>query len=700
MARLLHVLAIIFTGGLIYVFNLRRLETPKNRLKHAGFHARRVSHHQDFSLGHFFEKHPQAYLLIALIILSLFFTPWLSKYRFLFQASLIDLPSVEFTGTTYPVKKVPVWTELTDAERLLSYSQLPKHKLMDLPDYDLRAMQAGTEWAPDNAYERNIYITYPVPNLGNYRLDGTENSGSHPGIDIKIPTGTPVHSIASGIVYKTGDIKTGFGKSVSVAHVGVPDPTRPGKTTTLVSTYAHLSRVNVKEGDQIRKDQIIGLSGNTGFSTNPHLHFQVDRMDAPFIPYWPFSWKDVQAAGLNSYFDGVRYSVGKQNALKYTVHPFNLIAANLDSRGEPLLVAFDDTAQKKEPTFDYVPTKPELVEPAPVEFVSSAPKVEPSPTPVVKPEPKPEPVHEPDPAPAIDPTQANPSQVELAQTANVAPRQSFKRGQLKLEFETDRSYTPGKEEVVKVYINEANLVASAGILVSSTLKDRADVYPSKLMPDDFEDGVAEVRVKTYSSFPFKIVAKSDYGEIKSQSLRPEIFSDVPGDHTFAMAINFLKENGVVRGYDDNTYRPDQTLNRAEALKIILEANKIKAYPENAPFSDISDRAAWYYNYVTTAFKRSIVKGYGDGTFKPGNTVSRAEFIKMAIATAGFSPDMDLVRNPYSDVQTTDWHAKYFEFAKGQSLLRPKSGNLMAPNAPITRGEAAEVIYKLSKVQKR
>ena len=190
-----------------------------------------------------------------------------------------------------------------------------------------------------------------------------------------------------------------------------------------------------------------------------------------------------------------------------------------------------------------------------------------------------------------------------------------------------------------------------------------------------------------------------YGEIKSQSLRPEIFADVAGDHPYGDAIRFLKENGIINGYSDNTYRPDNTLNRAEALKIILESNNIDAYPEQAPFSDI-DRAAWFYDYVTTSFKRSIVKGYGDGTFKGGNTVSRAEFLKMAIATAGFEPTMDIVQNPYSDVLKTDWHAKYFEFAKGQNLIRIKPGNLMAPNSPITRGEAAEVIHRLSKVQSR
>lgn len=679
MARLLQVLAIILTGGLAYLLRVRPLKKLPTRTQNVVFQKQRINQSNHFSLKFFFKHHPEAYLLVGLIFVSVAFSPWLSKYRFLFQASLIDLPSIEFTGTTYPVKQVPIWTELSDAERLLSYSQLSSRKKMALPKYDLRAMRAGQAWEPDNARERNIYITYPVPNLGNYQLDGTENSGSHPGIDIKIPIGTPIHAIANGIVYKVGNLSTGFGKSVSVAHVGIPDPTNPGKKTTLVSTYAHLSSVSVQEGDQIIKNQVVGKSGDTGFATTPHLHFQVDRMDAPFIPYWPFSWSEVEAAGLNSMFDAVKKGLGKANARRYTVHPFELVASNLDYQGEPILVAFDDSSSEVITDGSYRSSAVELAEPAP-------PESNPIEVPEVNTPPEPS-------------TNTDPSQIEVAPSAQVQTSQTFKRGQLQLEFETDRSYTPGKEEIVKIRINEANLVASAGILLSSTLKDRAEVYPAKLNAQDFTNGVAEVRFKTNSSFPFKLVALSDYGEIKSPSLRPEIFNDVAGDHTFATAIGFLKDNNIVKGYADNTFRPDNTLNRAEALKIILEANQITALPEAAPFSDVPN-GSWFYNYVTTAFKKSIVRGYEDGHFRPANTVSRAEFLKMAIATAGFEPSMELVKDPYSDVSKADWHAKYFEFAKGQDLLRIKPGNLMAPNSPITRGEAAEVIYKLSRVRGR
>lgn len=679
MARLLQVLAIILTGGLAYLLRVRPLKQLPTRTQNVIFQKHRINQPGHFSLKSFFAHHPEAYLLVGLIFVSIAFSPWLSKYRFLFQASLIDLPSVEFTGTTYPVKQVPIWTDLSDAERLLNYSQLSSRKKMALPAYDLSAMRAGQTWKPDNARERNIYITYPVPNLGNYQLDGTENSGSHPGIDIKIPVGTPIHAIANGIVYKVGNLSTGFGKSVSVAHVGIPDPANPNQKTTLVSTYAHLSSISVKEGDQIIKNQVIGKSGDTGFATTPHLHFQVDRMDAPFIPYWPFSWNEVEAAGLNSMFDAVKKGLGKSNARKYTVHPFSLIASNLDYQAEPLLVAFDDSANDLITDGGYRSSAVELAEKAPEEFTSAA---------------------EPEVATFSEPSiNTDPSQIEVAPTAQIKSSQTFKRGQLQLEFETDRSYTPGKEETVKIRINEANLVASAGILLSSTLKDRADVYPAKLNAQDFTDGVAEIRVKTNSSFPFKLVAVSDYGEIKSPSLRPEIFADVAGDHTFATAIGFLKDNNIVKGYADNTFRPDNTLNRAESLKIILEANNITAIPEAAPFDDVPN-GSWFYNYVTTAFKKSIVRGYEDGSFRPANTVSRAEFLKMAIATAGFEPSMELVQDPYSDVLKSDWHAKYFEFSKGQDLLRIKPGNLMTPNSPITRGEAAEVIYKLSRVQGR
>lgn len=94
---------------------------------------------------------------------------------------------------------------------------------------------------------------------------------SHRGTDVGVPIGTPVFAPAAGqAVVFTND--GSFGKGVCLAH---PD-------TGWFSLYAHLSLVDVFVGQDIRPGQRIGLSGNTGYSTGPHLHWQVST--SPSFP--------------------------------------------------------------------------------------------------------------------------------------------------------------------------------------------------------------------------------------------------------------------------------------------------------------------------------------------------------------------------------------------------------------------------------
>lgn len=88
---------------------------------------------------------------------------------------------------------------------------------------------------------------------------------SHPGIDIAVPVGTPVRAAGGGAVTLTG-VREDYGVFVLLQH---PD----GYETM----YGHASRVLVHDGDSVRAGQVIALSGNTGRSTAPHLHFEVRR---------------------------------------------------------------------------------------------------------------------------------------------------------------------------------------------------------------------------------------------------------------------------------------------------------------------------------------------------------------------------------------------------------------------------------------
>ncbi len=103
----------------------------------------------------------------------------------------------------------------------------------------------------------------------------------HKGIDILVGTGTPVFATGEGVI-KEAERSSGYGLNVVISHPEAGYATR----------YAHLSRIpaNIRPGVRVKRGELIGLSGNTGLSKSPHLHYEVhDREGRALNPIYFFA---------------------------------------------------------------------------------------------------------------------------------------------------------------------------------------------------------------------------------------------------------------------------------------------------------------------------------------------------------------------------------------------------------------------------
>ncbi|MFA6550531.1 MAG: S-layer homology domain-containing protein, partial [Candidatus Gracilibacteria bacterium] len=173
-----------------------------------------------------------------------------------------------------------------------------------------------------------------------------------------------------------------------------------------------------------------------------------------------------------------------------------------------------------------------------------------------------------------------------------------------------------------------------------------------------------------------------------------LFADISSSFPNYRSIQYLKDKNVIAGYEDGTFRPDQVVSRAEALKLIFEAtNTPSRTAASIPFKDVKS-TDWFVNYVMTGYLNNVVQGYtADNTFRPNNTVNKTEFLKMLLLAMKIDVNMNFAGFIYDDVSSNDWFASYVAYAKNKNLV-PVSGNNFNPNEGMKRKDVAEVIYRV------
>lgn len=176
------------------------------------------------------------------------------------------------------------------------------------------------------------------------------------------------------------------------------------------------------------------------------------------------------------------------------------------------------------------------------------------------------------------------------------------------------------------------------------------------------------------------------------------FPDVSVSNPYAVAISALADKKVINGNPDGTFAPDRTVNRAEFLTMLYRAKALTTSMPTAPcFKDVPANT-WFAPVVCDAAGKGTVSGYKDGTFKPEQAVNRVEALKMLFTVHGLnqqgSPEATAAALAYPDISASAWYMQYVSAAFRLHIL-PVPGvstSTFGPDQPLSRAEAAAYIY--------
>ena len=166
-------------------------------------------------------------------------------------------------------------------------------------------------------------------------------------------------------------------------------------------------------------------------------------------------------------------------------------------------------------------------------------------------------------------------------------------------------------------------------------------------------------------------------QMEANKSYPASFSDVTSAHWAANYIGYMEQFGIVRGYSDGTFRPNAPITRAEFASICCRFEQLT--DGTATFTDVP-ASHWAAKSIAYAAKRGWVTGYADGTFKPGNNITRAEVAAVTCRLLERNADKEYIRahlkelpRVFADMNEQHWAYWYvMEAANGHDYT--KSGN--------------------------
>lgn len=204
------------------------------------------------------------------------------------------------------------------------------------------------------------------------------------------------------------------------------------------------------------------------------------------------------------------------------------------------------------------------------------------------------------------------------------------------------------------------------------------------------------KAKMFTAALATTVAASGVVAVAPMSVKAETpsFSDVRDipSHHFYDAVMKYTEAGMMSGYSDGTFKPGQNITRQDAAKLLAMVLDLDTKNVSDPgFTDIS-KTSPYYGYIAALVEEGIISGYEDNTFKPHDSLTRAQMAKVIVL--GFSlEEMESVQLPFSDINSKQWHIDFVRSLYAHEITTGTTPTTFSPNAFVTRGQMASFVFR-------
>lgn len=177
----------------------------------------------------------------------------------------------------------------------------------------------------------------------------------------------------------------------------------------------------------------------------------------------------------------------------------------------------------------------------------------------------------------------------------------------------------------------------------------------------------------------------------------EMFSDCSESYWGYPYIMALKNSGMIAGYPDGSFRPEQTVSREEFVKMAVTASGLYQQGLKCDFSDVEE-GAWYDSYIASAYRAGIVTGITENTFGVGTNITREDvaMIVYRILKEPEGAEETEVTGSFADFEEISEYAKGSVSALAEKkILNGYEDGTFRPKAYLTRAEAAKIIYGLN-----